>query len=557
VWPVEYDGTYLFGDFVCHKLFRLAEDGMDGYAATEIATEIGGVVAMTFGLPGSNDALYYLTWASPPGLHRLSYTGGANRRPTAVADASPTNGILPLDVNFDASDSSDLDDDPLTYEWDFGDGSQPEMGATASHRYETAGTYTATLSVTDPGGAEDVDTIRIDAGNLPPTPSIGTPAPDKRFAVGESITVTGSATDPEDGPLADSALSWEVVKHHATHEHPYLPPTIGSEASITAPFPEDFASTTNTHLEIRLTATDSRGLSATVAQDLRPSLVDLTFATNPAGLRLEVNDTTAPATLTSWEGWALELNAPDPQWDSAGTGQTFVSWSDGEAQEHPITTPATDTTYTATFTSSYARPRAANQVRVSLVPAFRECGSPDATHGPPLEEPSCRAPAQTSANTTVGTPDANGKPPRSTGQAQLSVLLGDPSTAPNEADVRIKVTITDVLDRLRGDDYYVGDLQAQVPIEITDRRNGTSLADSGTVTEFPLSVDMPCTPDFDIGGSTCRAVTTVNALIPGSIIERKRAVSALGQVQVFDGGEDGDLSTPDNELFATQGLFVP
>ena len=36
-----------------------------------------------------------------------------------------------------------------------------------------------------------------------------------------------------------------------------------------------------------------------------------------------------------------------------------------------------------------------------------------------------------------------------------------------------------------------------------------------------------------------------------------RSIWQLGQVQVFDGGADGQASTTPNTLFATQGVFVP
>jgi hypothetical protein len=140
---------------------------------------------------------------------------------------------------------------------------------------------------------------------------------------------------------------------------------------------------------------------------------------------------------------------------------------------------------------------------------------------------------------------------------RLRVARGDPSTPANEADVRINASITDVVDRLRDVDPYVGELQAQVAVRVTDRLNGADAADSATVTEYPLSVDMPCVPDLPTGGSTCRASTTMNALLPGSVAERARAVWQLGAVQVLDGGEDGVLATPDNGLLASQGLFVP
>jgi hypothetical protein len=45
--------------------------------------------------------------------------------------------------------------------------------------------------------------------------------------------------------------------------------------------------------------------------------------------------------------------------------------------------------------------------------------------------------------------------------------------------------------------------------------------------------------------------------VPGSIVELKRAIWALGKVNVNDGGADGVASTQPNTLFATQGVFVP
>jgi hypothetical protein len=140
------------------------------------------------------------------------------------------------------------------------------------HTYTGAGTYTATLTVRDKSGAEDTATVRVDAGNQPPEPTISSPTQNQLFKVGEKIVLRGSATDPpQNGQLADGAHSWQVVQHHAgDHTHPFLPPTPGNDVEIVAPAPEDIHSTDpeGNYLEVRLTATDSNGLSRTVTRKL-------------------------------------------------------------------------------------------------------------------------------------------------------------------------------------------------------------------------------------------------------------------------------------------------
>jgi glucose/arabinose dehydrogenase/PKD repeat protein len=345
-WPPSYTGSYLFGDYTCGEIFRLDRQGST-YVRTPFASGLGGggPVHMAFLPAPGGIALYYTTYDGGGEVHRIAFTSDGT--PVAAITGSPDNGAAPLSVTFDGSGSRDPNESSLVYHWNFGDGGTATTGGpTASHTYTSNGTFSAALRVEDPGGLiSPPAAMTITVGNTRPVPSIQSPAAGSLFSAGQTLTLSGTATDAEEGTLPASRLSWTVLRRHADHTHPWFGPASGNNLTFTAPDPEDLSAASNSYLEIYLTATDSGGLTRTVSMNLQPHKVLLTFTSSPTGAQLVIQGANliAPVTITSWERWPVSVNAPNK------TGWVFVSWSDGGARSHTIITPPTAATYNARY----------------------------------------------------------------------------------------------------------------------------------------------------------------------------------------------------------------
>jgi PKD repeat protein len=123
-----------------------------------------GPEATIFLLGRNNQTWLNFGWAQFDGLTIEKLTA-ANHFPQAVLSAHPVTGPAPLQVDFDASGSSDPDGDPLSFAWDFGDGLPPGTGSSISHNFVTIGTYTVVLAVDDGHGATDTSSVTITVGS--------------------------------------------------------------------------------------------------------------------------------------------------------------------------------------------------------------------------------------------------------------------------------------------------------------------------------------------------------------------------------------------------------
>jgi glucose/arabinose dehydrogenase len=333
-YPAEYRGALFFADYSRRCIWAIPTGANGLPDISKRRTFVGGAAQPVDLEIGPGGDLFYVDLGGT--VRRIRYFA-QNQPPIAVATANPTSGAAPLTVAFDGRASSDPDGDTLTYAWDLdGDGAFDDgTAATASTTYTQPGTRTATLRVTDPSGASGTASVAISVGNTPPLAVIDAPTSGTTWKVGDIITFSGHATDPQEGTLGPGALTWSLVLGHCPstcHEHPVQSWSGVASGSFVAP-DHEYPS----HLDLRLTATDSGGSSSTTSVRLDPQTVDLTFATAPSGLTLAVGSTsqTAPFTRRAIVGSTLSVSAPSPQ-ATGGTAYDFLSWSDGGPQTHNI-----------------------------------------------------------------------------------------------------------------------------------------------------------------------------------------------------------------------------
>lgn len=92
-----------------------------------------------------------------------------NIPPKAIVIPYPPSPIYaPCTIEFDGTNSFDVDGEITRYYWNFGDGTTTDNRATVTHTYGDDGDYTATLTVTDNCGSTGKAPVTIHCLNPPP-----------------------------------------------------------------------------------------------------------------------------------------------------------------------------------------------------------------------------------------------------------------------------------------------------------------------------------------------------------------------------------------------------
>ena len=288
-YPDAYDGALFMADYSRECIWAMLP-GTDGLPNRySIVTVVSNIYPADLERGPRGDIFF--TDVARGKVGRISYGSSANQAPVAELRADQLAGPVPLTVSFDASTPS----------------------TPTATRSRTRGTSTATaardatgrtrppptrhrrrvvrVEVTYADGNRDVDTVTIRPGR-------SVPGGDDRHArcgqpLGGRLThrvQRHRRTDGDDGALPPSAYSWQVVLNHCIavpdgqpedcHVHFVSSLEGASSGTLLGPDHDDLFS-----LELRLTVTDSDGLTATAARRIEPATVPITVDTVPSGPR--------------------------------------------------------------------------------------------------------------------------------------------------------------------------------------------------------------------------------------------------------------------------------
>ena len=340
-FPSSYVGKYFFGDH-CSGFIRVLDPTTA--KASGFITGASQPVDIQVGADGS---LYYLARGTGS-VMKVRYTTNLSPVITTQPKSQLISTGYPVTFSVVGSGAT-----PYSYQW-------LRNGVNISGA--TASSYTFTTTLADNGAQfrvrvtnafgnalSNIATLSV-ISDKPPVGQILTPAQGTTYLGGMVVNYSGAASDKEDGILPASAFTWRVDFHHDSHVHPFIPPTTGSKTG-TFTIPNRGEVSSNVYYYITLKVVDSVGLTSTTVRNILPRKANMTFATQPAGLKISLDGASGrvtPFTVTGVVGIIRSIAAPTPQ-TLNGTSYNFQSWSDGGARSHEISTPAVNTTYTASF----------------------------------------------------------------------------------------------------------------------------------------------------------------------------------------------------------------
>jgi PKD repeat protein len=130
-----------------------------------------------------------------------------NLPPVVLPTATPNNGMAPLDVQFAANATDVNAGDVLSYSWNFGDGSPVSTLANPIHTYNSPGTYTAAVMVSDGVNPAVSASLTISVGS-----ALSIHVTEAKVERGEKGKVEGRISMKADFGYAGTLLSTDIIR---------------------------------------------------------------------------------------------------------------------------------------------------------------------------------------------------------------------------------------------------------------------------------------------------------------------------------------------------------
>ena len=273
-FPPDYKNTFLLVDETARWIKRFTID------YTDVITRVDNLVMVFANITSLAENPVDGTLAAVDivnnSIKKIQY--GGNQPPVAVPKANIIYGVSPLTVNFTGNTSYDLSPGGsiASYSWNFAGGSPAtSTAANPSGIVFTNATgnpkkFVVKLTVTDNGGATDVDSVIISVNNTPPVVNITSPVKNSTYPLGGDAVYNCTATVTDNEHTADRNLKyeWQTIFRHNNHEHPE---PIDNNVNTTTRISRIGCNGDNYYWMIKLKVTDAAGLSTTDSSKIFPA----------------------------------------------------------------------------------------------------------------------------------------------------------------------------------------------------------------------------------------------------------------------------------------------
>src|SRR3989339_72452 len=237
----------------------------------------------------------------------------ANEKVAAVFAADPTEGEIPLEVEFDASESSDPDGEIVAYDWDLdGDGDYDDAtGVEAAYTYEQAGVYTSSLRVTDNSGEYGTYEVEINVTSALTPTAVITQTNDGEYYAGVEYSFSAIDSSSPNGEI--DKYEWDF----------------GDETNVIKTRSADHTYEETGTYVVKLTVTDEadeEGSETIEIEVVAPSQKPIASITTVPAVSEEegaiVGDVPFTVAFSASESMDADENIVDYEWDFDGDGKS-------------------------------------------------------------------------------------------------------------------------------------------------------------------------------------------------------------------------------------------